>query len=68
MIKSVIGFFLFVVGLIILILIVPKESVSWWWYVLFATLLGSGLDLCIDGLIDERIEILKDELRREFKR
>ena len=64
--KIEIGFILFIVGLMVII-IVASENGSSWWVALGGAILSIGLDLFIDGKIDsakkeimEKLETIKN--------
>lgn len=63
--KIFIGFALFIVGLIGLM--ASWQDSIWWIHILCYIALGVGLDLVIDGKIDEAKEKIKKEIIDEIE-
>jgi len=63
--KATFGGLLLVVGLVVFIFATIKESSSFWIFFIGGLLFLLGLDLIINGIIDERLEKFREEIENE---
>ena len=65
--KGILGGIMFVIGLCALIGYTHRTDTSEWIVLLIILLISFGFDMAVEGMIDTRIEKLRDELRDEFE-